>query len=380
MFHFYVFCVGVLTFLGIDSSVVTMTRCKILYQMLKNQAEASSILQVWFSSAWTSKTQVEFQKALTNLLESNEMGFDEMDLLLHWNESKIDAEAAKKIWSSPFLKNECPDHHFQACTNLKYECDRVDYARYLFTGVIFADEAEIKYGNVTMFSIPENLLAKKVENENFFHTFNFNHSDFVYKGSLMKSVKGFMMRKTEELLELVNRGKVKMDFKILTIGLDMWSLAQLFRFVQGDPRTMDWSNISDFMSKEDFFKMVRHYKSKKTIHYVHTVNWGQCYKGASVWDYRDKMPVIRAAMNSFNLCHRELILASENYSQMWANTLRFMNYLDIIQWNLSKKCKDKYLNHFFGEKDVNLIIDPPNVGHWWFKRLHSVIYGRFSFV
>ena len=366
-----------LTFLGIDASVVSILKCKILYQMLKNQADASSILQVWFSSAWTNKAQVEFQNAVTNLIDSNEIETGEEDLLVHWKESKIDAEAAKQIWSRTYLRDVLT-YPFEACANLKNECDRVDYARYLFTGVIFADETKTKHGNVTMFCMPKNLVVRKAENENFYYTFNFNHSEFEYKGTLMKSMENLMMKKTQDLLGLVRVGKVLMDFKIATIGTDVWSLTTLFRFIQGNPRTMDWSNICDYMSKEDFIEMARHYKSKDIIHLVRIKNWTRCYKGANIFDYKEKMPVIKEALTSYNLWTRELILESENYSKMWANKLKFMNYLDILEWSLSKKCRDKYLNHFF--KDVKFISDPPNVEHWGFQRLHTAINGRFTFV
>ena len=82
---------------------------------------------------------------------------------------------------------------FMSLVNLKKECDRVDYARYLLTGTIFADEIQVKHGNVTMFCIPENLGVSKVDDENFFNSFNFFHPEFSYKGSLMKSVERFMM-------------------------------------------------------------------------------------------------------------------------------------------------------------------------------------------
>ena len=126
---------------------------------------------------------------------------DVLKLLSYWKNSKIDDKAAAQSCSRTYSGDV-----FEACTNLRNEHDRIDYARYLFTGVIFADEDEIKHGNVTMFSIPDSFIVIKVEDENFYHTFNFNHSEFEYEGSLMKSMEAFMVKKTKGLASLASCG------------------------------------------------------------------------------------------------------------------------------------------------------------------------------
>ena len=378
-FYFFSFCSGNLIFFGIDSSVVSITRSKILYEMINNKADATSILQVWFSSAWTNKAQVEFQKAVTHLIYAREDDTDVMKLLLYWKDAKMDVKGAKKLWSNMYLRDEL-DYTFAALANLKNDCDRVDYARYLFTGVIFADETNIKHGNITMFSIPSMLGVHKAEEENFYFTFNFSHPEFEYKGTLMKSMEALMMKKTKELLTLVNEEKVRMDFKVAKVDLGMESMKLLDSIQKLSPRTVDWSNLSDYFSMQDFLKMARAASSKNTVHYVHIMNWTQCYKGANIFDYKDKMPVIKSAFDSYKLSHKDLASKSENYRKMWAEEIKYMNNINVIDWSLSNKCRDKYLDHFFGGKDVKFTSNPPNNGHWEFKRAVFVICGVFSFV
>ena len=65
---------------------------------------------------------------------------------------------------------------------------------------------------------------------------------------------------------------------------------------------------------------------------------------------------------------------------MWVEELKYMNSMSVIDWSLSKECRDKYLNHFFGGKDVKFTSNPPNEGHWGFKRNVSDICGGFTFV
>ena len=373
------FSLDLLTFWGIDSSLVSIVKCRILYQMLKNQADASSILQVWFSSAWTSKAQLDFQNTVTNLMESYEIETDVLKLLSYWKNSKIDDKAATQSWSRTYLRDVLT-YPFEACTNLRNEHDRVDYARYLFTGVIFADEAKIKHGNVTMFSIPDSFIVTKVEDENFYHTFNFNHSEFEYEGSLMKSMEAFMIKKTKGLASLVSNGRVRMNFMTARVGMKTESMKLFDRIKENNVRTIDWSNLCDYFSIQDFLKMAKAASSTNTVHYFHVMNWAQCYKGSSIFDYKRKMSLIKAAFKSYKLCHKDQISKSENYRKMWADELKFMNNVSVLDWSLTNECGDKYLNHFFGGKDVRFTRNIPIVEHWGFWRTAHVLSGKFAFV
>ena len=78
---------GVLHFYGVDSSVVPIARCHVLYQMMKNKCEARNILQVWFSTAWSQDTLNNFIKAIENLLLDEELDDEVKDVLKEWKES-----------------------------------------------------------------------------------------------------------------------------------------------------------------------------------------------------------------------------------------------------------------------------------------------------
>ena len=156
---------------------------------------------------------------------------------------------------------------------------------------------------------------------------------------------------------------------------------EIFQLIKDrNARTVDWSNICDYLSKEDFLKMAKAVSSKKTVHYVHFKNWTQYYKGASLLDYKEKQPIIKEAFDSHKIRHEALVLNSDNYRKMWAEELKFLNYLDVTDWSLSTKCRDKYLDHFFGSEDVKFTRVAPKVKHWGFRRVHTAIYGRFTFV
>ena len=60
-------------FYGLDSAVVSIVRCKILYQMILNQVMSRSILQVWFSSGWSNSTLKDFIDACNQLMKTREL-------------------------------------------------------------------------------------------------------------------------------------------------------------------------------------------------------------------------------------------------------------------------------------------------------------------
>ena len=78
-----------------------------------------------------------------------------------------------------------------------------------------------------------------------------------------------MMRKTKEMIELIQSKQVKMNFKIATIGPDSSELLNAIKSMNA--WTIDWLNIIDYFSKNDFLKMSKAASSEDTVHYVHIV-------------------------------------------------------------------------------------------------------------
>ena len=77
---------GPLSFVGYDKSEVVIARAIVIYEMMVNRFCSTSILQVWFSSAWNEKTQEDFQKICSYLLNTKELETDERvkKMLNHW--------------------------------------------------------------------------------------------------------------------------------------------------------------------------------------------------------------------------------------------------------------------------------------------------------
>ena len=84
--------------LGVDSSMVSIVRCKVLYHMILNQAKSRSILQVWFSSGWSESTLKEFIESCNLLLESKKLPKNEANLIQHWLKKNVNLMMATNEW------------------------------------------------------------------------------------------------------------------------------------------------------------------------------------------------------------------------------------------------------------------------------------------
>ena len=107
-----------LDFYGIDSVNVSIARCWILYQMMRNGANPRSVLQVWFSTAWTDDAYGDFIKAVDDLLETKDKEEDIMRLLKHWKTAKLDVQKVACLWAKDIYK-EGRNAPFEACANFE---------------------------------------------------------------------------------------------------------------------------------------------------------------------------------------------------------------------------------------------------------------------
>ena len=133
----------------------------------------------------------------------------------------------------------------------------MDYARYLFTGFIFEEqEKNLAGGNRTMFAVPLNLKVTKTPDENFFYFFDIpSNTSFEYMDSLKLSVDKFMIGKMEMLKKMVSKEKLAMTFEH---GFVSRKNSELIAKIKNlNPYTIDWSNIPDYLTREDFLAIAK---------------------------------------------------------------------------------------------------------------------------
>jgi len=348
-------------FHGVDSSLVSIVRCKVLYQMILNGAASRSILQVWFSTGWSMDTFKEFVDACTELLKNAELlGKDEVNLLKHWMSTWAPLETASKRsrpelfaalhksmvrqpWFIPSSAPLC----FQPCANFKHEIDRVDLARYLFTGYIFEEsEEKLICGNTTMFSIPSSMGVNKVPNENFYYTFDcLGKFSVEYKDSLKLTADRFMMKKMETLKNLVNEKSLKMTFELGIVSKENTPLLNKIRAM--NPDTIDWSNIPDYLNRRVFLDLAKKMSGENTVHCLHLMNWWTQINGTFIGDYPEddwKKIIVDGIAFSHDVTSKNGI-----YPNLWRKDFIFSNKMNPTQLFLCDRLKDNFLKYLFGD-------------------------------
>ena len=101
-------------FLGVDSAMVSIVRCKVLYQMILNQVMSRSILQVWFSSGWSTSTLKDFIDACNQLMKSKELLENESNLVQYWLSNDVSLKKATDEWfKASSIKRGVSDRHLK---------------------------------------------------------------------------------------------------------------------------------------------------------------------------------------------------------------------------------------------------------------------------
>ena len=194
---------------------------------------------------------------------------NESNLVQHWLSNDVPLKKATDEWFKGIGGVVSP---YEACANFNSEIDRVDYARYLFTGYIFEEEENtLDCGNRTMFAIPLNLKVTKTPGENFFHFFDAINTNFEYMDSLKLSVDKFMIGKMEMMKDLVSKEKLVMTFEHGFLSKNNSELIAKIKDL--NPYTIDWSNIPDYLTREDFLFLAKEMSGEETVHYMHFMNW-----------------------------------------------------------------------------------------------------------
>ena len=278
---------GPLTFVGYDKSDVVIARAIVIYEMLLNKISLESILQVWFSTGWNEKTQKEFQKVCDNLMKNKDLATNVRvkKLLNHWAISQVGFKTVLPLW-----KQFVGEYQLEPLNNLRYEKDRLEYARYMLTGKIFGkNDKDYVFGNITIFSLPKEFDNYHRQDQNFFAALSFE--DFTYEGSLIESVTAKLTKGLATLMEHITNRRVICKFLLRKVDFD--DRETLEEIQKLNAKVIDWSNIPDYMPINDFFAMTKICNGSNTRHSMHFMNWPSCVFGTSLLDYPDKSGVFK---------------------------------------------------------------------------------------
>ena len=107
----------------------------------------------------------------------------------------------------------------------------------------------------SVLSIPSDFKVTKITDENFYYMFDLNGNMLKYVNSLKTSVNKFMMEKMNMLKKMVFKEKLEMTFEQEFVSKSNSGLNKKIRKM--NPYTIDWSNIPDYLLKEDFLAIAK---------------------------------------------------------------------------------------------------------------------------
>ncbi|KAF5827763.1 hypothetical protein DUNSADRAFT_18789 [Dunaliella salina] len=270
-----------LRWVGYDLSAHAAAKSATLAQMLADGAEIDEILQVWYSSTWSSSTHVAFQKAVSGALASAAPPVK--DLLNHWQGcGKLSLSEARQIWLSSRVRSP------YIIGNFVRKADRVALARYLVSGELLQGTS----GSLTMFAVPPQYGKKEVD-ENFLQTIPFKEiSETILKsgGHLDIIAAGVEVLRTRIacLAEKVKSKQISLEVHYGAV--DPANPDLLAHIASLKPTSLSWSNVCDYYHPADFHAMARTCSPDGT-HTAHMMNYAKCVKGGFYIDYLVSTPM-----------------------------------------------------------------------------------------
>ena len=357
-----------LIFVGYDKSDVVIARAIVIYEMLLKKISLESILQVWFSTGLDEKTQKEFQKVCCNLMKDKDLATDirVKKLLNHWAISQVGFKTVLPLW-----KQFVGEYQLEPLNNLRYEKDRLDYARYMLTGKIFGkNDKDYVFGNVTIFSLPEEFDNYHRQDQNFFAALSFE--DFTYEGSLIESVTTKLTKGLATLMDHITNKRVICKFLLRNVDLD--DRETLEEIQKLNAKVIDWSNIPDYMPINDFFAMTKICNGSKTRHSMHFMNWQGCVFGTSLLDYPDKSSVFKKLKKEMMLKY-DKVKKNRSFLRQDHYLVYYMNAADQM---LSAKYRKNFIDYITTGRDM-VVSEPTSEEFNPFERCNSCFFLSFTF-
>ena len=277
---------GAINIFDYEACPLSCSKSLIIHDMLRRKVNPFFIIQVWYSSGWSTQTENEFLISCENVLKiTNE---NDLKLILEkWLKSDpLPLEETRDQWLREMnLKN----HMFY---NFKEKRDRIEVIRYLFTGELLI----CNVGSRTMFINPLSNYSRCMD-ENFIHSINLMLVEFTDSSTFLTCILSHLVKNIKTAQEYLEQNKVKIiiNYKEI-VPKEEESLKTLkshkFWIVY-------WNNLCDFYSRENFHKMAKLISYSETIHVVTSLYWFQEVYGTEIYDLHSSSR--RVMMDRVNL-------------------------------------------------------------------------------
>ena len=363
-------------YLCFDRCPIIVARAHVILRLLQMEnVRTKTILQVWFSTCWDAQTFKEFKEACSLIIkemnkESSDADIEYFKYIKHWLVSNISKKVAIQTWVSKKTSSE-----FIPLSNLKMKEDRIQFARYLLTGIIFVDESEISSGNISSFSMPSD--GKKYErlNENLFFAIDIWKINLVLPESsscntsnnFMDFIRTFITEKLITFRDFVQKRQIEISIQQKVIFTDDFSFAAEIK--KETPHIIEWSNVPDYMKTKEFILFCKACSKENTVHTLDVMNWQKSVFGASWIDYIADKSLLTDTYNKikketniryathFNMETRH----SSNHITKYIQPLFLDVPMDLFDKARAPKYVQKFIDHFYVDQDGSKIKNVPDL-------------------
>ncbi|KAL7549593.1 hypothetical protein ACHAWF_012860 [Thalassiosira exigua] len=301
-----------LRFVGYEQSTFNVAKYLVVAEMMRDPVmDASSIVQVWYSSTWTEDALRSFRRACrkasverrAELSTGTEAEGEVAAWIEGWSHaSPVAASAARAQWSVRACRNQGDAELGMAC-QLRREVDRSGLLTYLVMGEFLpeddgSDERNAVFGNVTMISCEhrrgqiDSLVGETVTNTLLLETILEEMKGRTDEADVMECIKSICLRRVKRLKQLVMKGMIEIDLRCgevkplsrdggRTFAEEVSSLRSSLR-----ANSTSWSNLCDYIELEEFHQVARAYSAEEEcVHYGYSMNWLTTVFGADLVDY-----------------------------------------------------------------------------------------------
>ena len=274
---------GPLRFIGYEMNAFNVAKTQIVTRLLKDpEVPLGVVLQIWFSSAWTSAAETAFRSAAaacgkaTKDLEVNAY-------LSHWiSAPPVPLTQARDMW----LEYHDAGRDWVPIGCMARHKDRMALCHYLLTGDVTTGETP-SHGSLAMWSVPSGSPPLQ-KGETAFNAISI--VDLLKEvgqdtgPNVHAALEAVLMRRLQRLRDLLTRGEVQVELRVGKLSLENAALLSEIAALQ--PWTMSWSNVLDHMHLRDFHAVARVCSARgDTIHYGYSMNWITGVFGTCIMDF-----------------------------------------------------------------------------------------------
>ena len=299
-----------LRFLGYDNSTYAVAKSMVIWSMCKRSFEylstaeehASAVMQVWYSTVWSSTTSKAFFETVQDLcVDTTSMAAlhtTVSSLLQHWAASP-GVELASAMTKTAHGKEGYPS----SIGMLLQQADRVDMARYELTGAFGLlnnhdndnNGMATATGSVVMFDCPAELSPPLPRDESVFSVLSIVDIVKVKSANqtLFACAQQHLHALTTRLISRAKKGEITVELRVGAVE-EAEVVADISEL---KPWTMNWRNSLDYMSPSQFHAIAKACaKHGDTLHFGYSLIWMASVVGSSFLDFESQPVKMRTQL------------------------------------------------------------------------------------